>query len=90
MSVEWDPAKAASNLQKHGISFSDAELVLRDPQGVCVEDKSAKGEERYVVVGMDALGGITAVCFTYRGEAVRIISARSATRHERRQYEEGI
>ena len=51
MSVEWDPAKAASNLQKHGVSFSDAELVLRDPYGVSVEDESAEGEERYVVVG---------------------------------------
>jgi uncharacterized DUF497 family protein len=90
MSVEWDPAKAASNLEKHGVSFSDAELVLRDPYGVSVEDEAAEGEERYVVVGMDALGEITAVCFTYRGDAVRIISARPATRHERRQYEEGI
>lgn len=90
MSVEWDPVKAESNRRKHGISFSDAELVLRDPYGVSVEDDSAEGEDRYVVVGTDALGDITAVCFTYRGEAVRIISARPATRQERRQYEEGI
>jgi hypothetical protein len=90
MKVVWDPAKAGTNLEKHGIRFSDAELVLFDPQAITVEDLTAPGEQRHVSLGLDALGRILVVVYTHRGEDVRLISARRATRRERRQYEEGV
>lgn len=90
MEITWDPNKAATNFQKHGIHFSDAEHVLFDPYASTVEDVSSKGEQRHVTVGTDALGRLLVVVFTYRGNAVRLISARCATKKERRYYEAGI
>ena len=90
MDVSWDPAKAAANLEKHGVRFSDAESVLFDPEAVTVEDLTAEGEQRLVSLGMDALGRVLVVVYTYRGEDVRMISARRGTRRERRQYEERV
>ena len=90
MQVEWDPQKAASNLSKHGVRFSDAEAVLSDPDALTREDATAVGEQRFVSVGADAERRITVVVYTYRGEGIRLISARPATAHERRTYEEGI
>ncbi len=55
MEVEWDPNKAATNLQKHGVRFSDAEAVLFDPNALSFEDTTAQGEQRFVVIGMDHL-----------------------------------
>jgi uncharacterized protein len=86
----WDPDKAKANLEKHGVRFSDAELVLYDPYAVTVEDSAAQGEQRHISIGLDAVGRILVVVYTYRGENVRLISARPATRRERQQYEEGI
>ncbi|MGF1602875.1 MAG: BrnT family toxin [Thermosynechococcaceae cyanobacterium] len=88
--IEWDPNKAASNLQKHGVSFSDAEAVLFDPNALSFEDETAQGEQRFVVIGMDHLWRLLVVVYTDRGNRVRLISARPATRSERRQYESGI
>ncbi|HKH43547.1 MAG TPA: BrnT family toxin [Thermoanaerobaculia bacterium] len=90
MRAVWDPDKAKANLEKHGVRFSDAELVLYDPYAVTVEDSVAQGEQRHLSVGLDAVGRILVVVYTYRGENVRLISARPATRRERQQYEEGI
>ncbi len=90
MEAVWDPEKAAANLEKHGIRFADAELVLFDPFAVTREDLSAVGEQRYVSLGADAMGRILVAAYTYRDENVRLISARPATPKERRQYEEGI
>jgi uncharacterized protein len=90
MRAVWDPDKAKANLEKHGVRFSDAELVLYDPYAVTVEDSAVQGEQRYLSVGLDAVGRILVVVYTYRGENVRLISARPATRRERQQYEEGI
>lgn len=90
MEITWDPNKAKINSQKHGIQFSDAESVLFDPYAATVEDTSSKGEQRHVTVGMDALGRILVVVFTYRGNGIRLISARHATKKERRCYETGI
>ena len=90
MDVLWDPEKARMNLKKHGVRFSDAETVLFDPNALTREDMESEGEQRFVAVGMDALGHILVVVYTYRGEDVRLISARSATKIERMQYEEGI
>ena len=90
MEVEWDPNKAAINLQKHGVHFSDAEAVLLDPNALSFEDTEAQGEQRFVVIGMDHLWRLLVVVYTDRGNRVRLISARSATRSERRKYESGI
>lgn len=90
MNVEWDPAKARSNRKKHGVSFPEAEAVLFDPNALTREDERAENEERYVTLGMDALGRVLVVVYTYRGNAIRMISARRATRNEVRTYERGI
>jgi uncharacterized DUF497 family protein len=84
--VEWDSRKAASNLKKHGVDFADAVTALYDDQALTVSDEHAH-EERYVTLGMDALGRILIVAYTWRGNGVRLISARKATPRERRQYE---
>jgi uncharacterized DUF497 family protein len=90
MTITWDPRKAETNFKKHGVRFSDAEIVLWDPQGITIEDNSAKGEQRLVTIGGDALGRVLVVVFTYQGEEIRLISARKATNHERRVHEEGV
>jgi len=78
MSVEWDPKKAASNLVKHGVRFADAVAVLEDERAISVRDASAD-EERWVTIGTDALGRVFVVVYAWRGDRIRIISARSAT-----------
>ena len=90
---DWDPAKAASNAAKHGVAFPDAMSVLNDPLGLSIPDPAAS-EERWVTVGLAATGKLLVVVHTWEetGEnsaAVRIISARRATRREARQYREG-
>ena len=90
MRAVWDPEKAKANLEKHGVRFSDAELVLYDAYAVTVEDSTAQGEQRHISIGLDAVGRVLVVVYTDRGEDVRLISARLATRTERRHYEEGI
>lgn len=70
--------------------FSDAEAVLLDPNALSFEDTEAQGEQRFVVIGMDHLWRLLVVVYTDRGNRVRLISARSATRSERRKYESGI
>ena len=90
MEIVWDPNKAKINCQKHKIHFSDAESVLFDPYALTVEDIRSEGEQRHVSIGMDSQGRILAVVFTYRSNKIRLISARRATKKERRYYETGI
>jgi uncharacterized protein len=90
MGVEWDPNKAATNFQKHGVRFSDAEAVLFDPNALSFEDTTAQGEQRFIAIGMDHLWRLLVVVYTDRGNSIRLISARSATRFERQKYESGI
>ena len=90
MRVEWDPEKAISNFKKHGIRFPDAEVALFDPHAMTREDEDVEGEQRLISIGRDVVARIVVVVYTYRGENVRVISARKATRKERRAYEEGI
>ncbi len=90
MDIEYDTAKAASNRVKHGISFADIEPVFYDEHALSMVDPISAAEDRFVVVGADALGSIVAVVYTYRGESIRIISARRATKSERHEYEKGI
>jgi uncharacterized DUF497 family protein len=87
MKILFDPKKAATNYRKHGIRFSDAEAVLFDPMALTREDCTAEGEQRLVSVGEDATGRLLVVVFTYRGEEIRLISARKATAKERECYE---
>ena len=87
MPPAYDPVKAAANLNKHGVSFADAESVLFDPMGVTIEDVGAVGEPRFVTIGLGGAGEVLVVVYTYRGEEPRLISARRATRKERKSYE---
>jgi hypothetical protein len=90
MDFEWDPAKARSNFTKHEISFSDVEPAFYDQFAISMPDPGASSEERFVLVGMGAIGRIIVVVYTYRGNSIRIISARAATKAERKTYEKGI
>lgn len=89
MGSEWDPAKARANFTKHGVRFADAVTALEDDLALTIRDLSLEGEERWVTIGLDASRRLLVVVYTWRGERVRLISARHATPHERRQYEEG-
>jgi len=83
--VEFDPAKARANLRKHRVRFADAEQALGDPFAVTIDDPDAEGEQRFVTLGMDALGSILVVVYTPRGDRVRLISARKASKGEAEQ-----
>ena len=85
MAFEWDPAKARTNLKKHGVDFADAALVLYDDLALTIRDLEA-GEERFVTLGLDPLGRLLVVVYTWRGDTIRIISARVATAAEARRY----
>lgn len=91
---DWDPAKAASNLRKHKVSFELAAAVIMDPLSKSIpDDDHSHFEERWLTMGIARNGQLLVVSHTYvetGGEAyVRLISAREATRKERRQYESG-
>ncbi len=89
LEFEWDPKKAAANLAKHRVSFEDAATVFGDPLGRIVADpRHSSEEERLVLLGLSEAKHLLAVMYVDRGEAVRIISARRATRGERRHHEE--
>jgi len=88
---EWHAAKAKANLQKHGASFDEAATVFLDPLALTFPDPFCSGgEEREITIGYTAGHQVVFVSHCQRGSRVRIISARKATRRERRQYEEGI
>lgn len=89
MVFKWDPRKAATNLKKHGIDFREAATVLGDTLSTTFPDMDHPGGElRFITVGMSGQDRILVVVHAERGNSVRIISARQATRHERRFYEE--
>ena len=83
---EWDRSKARQNEAKHGVAFSDTFAVFEDTNALTVE-QTVSGEVRFVTMGMDGFGRLLVVVYTWRGENIRIISARTATRSEVRQYE---
>ena len=89
MHFEWDPVKARKNLRKHGVTFEEASSVFHDPLAVTGADPDhSEGEERMVTFGVSSLGRLLVVAHTERGDAIRVISARVTTQHERRIYEE--
>ena len=86
---KWDPRKAAANRAKHKVSFEEAVTAFGDPLGRITNDpRHSEDEQRYVLLGLSERQRLLAVMFTERGEAIRLISARKATRRERRDYEE--
>jgi len=87
---EWDARKAADNRAKHKVSFEEAVTVFGDPLGRITDDpRHSDDEERFVLLGQSRRRRVLVVMFTERGEAIRLISARKATRREWRTYEEG-
>jgi uncharacterized protein len=82
---EWDPAKAQENLKVHGVKFAVAGGVFDNPY-LDREDPDAGGEQRFVATGMDGLGRVLVVVYTYRKGKRRLISARKATKKEEKEY----
>ena len=90
MQFEWDPAKAAANVRRHRVSFHEAAAVLDDPLSTTFPDEAhSEDEARFVTLGVSRQGTVLVVAHTERNDAIRIISARRATRREREFYEQG-
>lgn len=86
---EWAPEKAESNLKKHGVSFAEASTAFDDPLGITAFDPDHSDiEERFIIVGTSHAGRLLLVAHTERGDTIRIISARTLTRAERKTYAE--
>ncbi|MFL5385978.1 MAG: BrnT family toxin [Longimicrobiaceae bacterium] len=86
---EWDPAKDEANERKHGVTFHDASTAFSDPLSSTIPDPDhSEREDRFLLIGQDVSGRLLVVAHTERGDTIRIISARPATRGERRDYEE--
>ena len=89
LSFEWDRRKAESNLRRHGVSFVEATTVFGDALSTTISDPDhSVSEQRFIDLGRSHRGRLLVVSYTERGERIRIISARLATRSERNQYEE--
>jgi uncharacterized DUF497 family protein len=90
LQFEWDRDKAKRNRTKHGVTFEEASTVFADPLARTIHDPLHSDEEdRYVILGGSNRMRLLVVCFTDRAEKIRIISARMASRRERKDYEEG-
>jgi uncharacterized DUF497 family protein len=91
LKFEWDRKKAASNLSKHRVPFEEALTVFGDPMARIFDDEDHSTEEqREIIIGHSSQGQLLVVCFTAQRESVRIFSARTATRRERKDYEENV
>lgn len=89
MEIVWDLDKAAANPKRHGgVTFEEARQVLFDPFALTHEDRHSKNEQRFVTLGMGARGRILVVVYTYKEEAIRLISAWKANEPQRRRYDE--
>jgi uncharacterized DUF497 family protein len=90
LTFEWDPRKARSNFAKHGVGFEEASTIFGDPLSLTIPDpEHSKTEERFVTIGSAFTGKLLVVVHTDRGDNIRIISARRASRRERKSYEKG-
>jgi len=88
MQLEWDPKKAKLNLRKHKVPFEEAVTVFYDPLSATFDDTNHSfGEQRFITIGFSSQGRLLVVSHTERGIALRIISARRATAHERKKHE---
>ena len=92
MEFEWDGEKELTNVDKHGVAFSEASTVFGDPFEVTIPDPDhSVGEYRFLSAGVSSAGRVLVVSFLERTDnRIRIISARAASRRERRQYETGV
>ncbi|MBI1895622.1 MAG: BrnT family toxin [Acidobacteria bacterium] len=89
MTFTWDPKKAEENLKKHGVDFREAATVFDDWLSTTfLDSEHSTGKQRFLIIGMSALSRILVVSHTETGDTIRIISARTATRRERKFYEE--
>ena len=88
---EWDKDKAKKNVGKHEITFEEASTIFGDPLSITIEDPlhSLPGEDRLITIGLSHRGKILVVVHLDDGDIIRIISARQATKRERKNYEEG-
>jgi uncharacterized protein len=92
MKFQWDPAKAAQNLKKHGVSFEEAKSAFYDDLAVqFFDDEHSSEEDRFLLLGMSSQAKLLVVCHCERGqsETVRIVSARKATKREKAFYPDG-
>lgn len=87
MDYQWDPEKADLNYKKHGIDFADAVGVFEDKWALTIKQEIVKNEQRFSSIGTDFLGRVVVAVYTYRGDNIRLISARPATKSERNVYE---
>ena len=88
MQFEWDKEKAVSNLEKHGVTFEEAVTVFFDPLAATFDDPGhSSGEQRLLTIGYSSRDRLILVCHTERGDSVRLIGARVATRGEKRRHE---
>jgi uncharacterized protein len=88
--IAWDPNKAESNLRDHGVSFVEAATVLTDDYALNREDRDSFGEQRFVSLGISAIGALLVVVYTHREPDIyRIISAWKANKPQRKLYEKG-
>lgn len=87
--IQWDPAKGDANLNKHGVAFEEAATAFADPLSLTIQDPlQSQGESRFVLIGRAQAGRLLVVVHVERGDSIRVISARTATRKERKTYEE--
>jgi uncharacterized protein len=89
MDFEWDPDKAEANASNHNVTFEEAQTVFDDPLSVIYQDPMHSAEEeRFLIIGESFAQRMIIVAFVEHGDSIRIISARIATRSERKEYEE--
>lgn len=89
MEFEWDESKAAANFNKHGVNFEEAKTVFDNPLALVFDDEAhSTKEQREIIIGHSWKSRLVLVCFTERFNAIRIVSARLATRREREEYAE--
>jgi hypothetical protein len=87
---EWNPQKARLNIRRHGVRFEEATTVFTDPLSLTIDDPlhSNEEEERYIIIGESSQKRVLVVIHTDRGDHIRLISARVANSHEKKEYEE--
>lgn len=89
LNFQWDEKKARTNLAKHGVGFEEAATVFGHPLSLTIPDPAhSQSEDRFIILGTSHNGKLMVVVHTERGESIRIISARRASRKERKTYEE--
>jgi uncharacterized DUF497 family protein len=89
LSFEWDESKARSNVAKHGVNFEEAATVFADPLSLTIPDPAhSQAESRFIIIGQSHQRKLLIVVHTERGDNIRVISARRASRRERKAYEE--